>query len=126
RATSYTLAGIANARELPNELEVRVTWFLLDPRGYRLTQQELLTRGRVEDWIDGNDRLVSRIAQNHAQPLAAMINLHTRSAGAQTAQTPRSSSSTAAPPPAAVPAAPAGAAKNGGVARPAEAPSTAP
>lgn len=124
RATSYTLAGIANARELPNELEVRVTWFLLDPRGYRLAQQELLTRGRVEDWIDGNDRLVSRIAQNHAQPLAGMINLHTRSSGAQTAQAPRSSLP-AAPPPVTAPAAPAGTGKNG-AAGPTAAPAAAP
>ncbi len=125
RSTSYTLAGIANAREVPNELEVRVTWFLLDPRGYRLAQQELLTRGRVEDWIDGNDRLVSRIAQNHAQPLATMINFHTRSGAPQTAQTPPPSSTTASPPPAA-PTTPAAPAKNGPAAKTAPTPSAAP
>jgi hypothetical protein len=40
----------------------------------RLTQQDQLTRGRVEDWMEGNDRLISRIAQNHAPLVAAMIN----------------------------------------------------
>jgi len=125
RATSYTLAGIANAREVPNELEVRVTWFLLDPRGYRLAQQELLTRGRVEDWIDGNDRLVSRIAQNHAQPLATMINFHTRSGAPLTAQS-QSPSSTTVPPPPAAPATPTGPAKNDLVAKPMAAPPATP
>lgn len=89
---SYTLAGIANVRELPNELEIMISWFLLDQKGYRLTQQDQLARGRVEDWIEGNDRLISRIAQTQAQPLAAMINLHT----AGTAPPPSASASASA------------------------------
>lgn len=74
---SYTLAGIANARELPNELEIKVSWFLLDPKGMRIAQQDQITRGRVEDWIEGNDRLISRIAQTNAKPVASMVSLHT-------------------------------------------------
>ncbi|MGE0151308.1 MAG: hypothetical protein AB7R90_01730 [Reyranellaceae bacterium] len=77
---SLTLAGIANVREVPNELEVKVTWFLLDTGGRRLSQMDQITRGRVEDWIEGNDRLISRIAQNHARPVAGMINLYSASA----------------------------------------------
>jgi len=110
RSTSYTLAGIANAREVPNELEVRITWFLLDPRGYRMAQQELLTRGRIEDWIDGNDRLLSRIAQNHAPPLAALINLQTAGASQAEAPSPQTALSTSSPPPPTAPSSANGAA----------------
>ncbi len=89
RGVSYTLAAIANVRELPLELEIKVTWFLLDPKGFRLAQLEQITRGRVEDWMEGNDRLISRIAQNQAPPVAAMINLHTaRATTSQRATTP--------------------------------------
>lgn len=95
RSPGYTLAGIANVRELPHELEVRVTWYLLDARGYRLTQQDQITRGRVEDWIEGNDRLISRIAQTQAPPLAALINMHVARANPPAA-TPATA---AAPPP---------------------------
>ena len=129
RSTSYTLAGIANAREVPNELEVRVTWFLLDPRGYRMAQQELLTRGRIEDWIDGNDRLLSRIAQNHAPPRAALINLQTASATqaeAPSPQTALSGNSPPTPPPAAPPSANGAAPGRGGKTAQTAAASTAP
>jgi len=88
RGVSYTLAAIANVRELPLELEIKVTWFLLDPKGFRMAQLEQITRGRVEDWMEGNDRLISRIAQNQAQPVAAMINLHTARAAPQRTATP--------------------------------------
>lgn len=87
RGVSYTLAAIANVRELPLELEIKVTWFLLDPKGFRMAQIDQITRGRVEDWMEGNDRLISRIAQNQAPPVAAMINLHTARATAQHAST---------------------------------------
>ena len=99
RVTSYTLAGIANAREIPNELEVKVTWFLLDPRGYRLAQQEQLTRGRVEDWIDGNDRLVSRIAQTNAPVVAAMIAAHVDAGATARPAAPQPGARPAQPPP---------------------------
>ena len=89
-APSYTLAGIANVRELPLELEIKVTWFLLDPKGFRMAQLDQITRGRVEDWMEGNDRLISRIAQNQAPPVAAMINLHTAQRGATTRGNPGS------------------------------------
>lgn len=95
---SYTLAGIANVRELPNEIEVKVTWFLLDPRGYRVTQHEEATRGRVEDWIEGNDRLISRIAQNQAPPVAAIVNQQLARASTQSASAPA-----AGPPPVTLP-----------------------
>ncbi len=95
RMPGYTLAGIANVRELPHELEVRVTWYLLDARGYRLTQQDQITRGRVEDWIEGNDRLISRIAQTQAPPLAALINMHV----ARAAPPAVAPATAAAPPP---------------------------
>jgi hypothetical protein len=94
---SYTLAGIANVRELPNELEIKVSWFLLDPKGFRISQQDQIARGRVEDWMDGNDRLISRIAQTHAQPVAGMINAYVAQPGQ-----PRAAASNAAPPPASV------------------------
>ncbi|MDF3073503.1 MAG: hypothetical protein K0S54_1170 [Alphaproteobacteria bacterium] len=78
---SYTLAGIANVREVPNELEIKISWFLLDPKGLRIAQQDQITRGRVEDWIEGNDRLISRIANTNAKPVASMVGLHTGQPG---------------------------------------------
>jgi hypothetical protein len=94
---SYTLAGIANAREVPNELEIKVSWFLLDPKGMRIAQQDQITRGRVEDWIEGNDRLISRIANTNAKPVASMVSLHTGQPGARaTTSAPPSAAETPA------------------------------
>jgi hypothetical protein len=106
---SYTLAGIANVRELPNELEIKVSWFLLDPSGMRVAQQDQITRGRVEDWIEGNDRLISRIAQTNAKPVASMVSLHTGQPAQARATAPAPAAAAESPVNGARPGAPAAA-----------------
>lgn len=79
----FTLAGIADIRPFPNDIEVRITWYVLDDRGLRVGQQEQVTRGRLEDWQDGNDRLLSRIALQGAPQLARLFNTLAAGAPAQ-------------------------------------------
>lgn len=68
-----TLAGIADIKTFPNDIEVHIVWYVLDARGRRIGQQDQFVRGRFEDWQDGNDRLLSRIALLGAPELGRLI-----------------------------------------------------
>ncbi len=68
-----TLAGIADIRTFPNDIEVHIVWYVLDAKGKRIGQQDQLTRGRLEDWQAGDDRLLSRIALAGAPNLARLL-----------------------------------------------------
>lgn len=70
---SLTIAGTAETESLPNEIEVKMSWHVFDAQGKRVGQYEQRVRGRQEDWDTGNDRLVSRIAQRAAPPLAGLV-----------------------------------------------------
>lgn len=95
--TSYTLAGAATVEKRPDDVEVRITWYLQDPKGFRVANIQQIARGREEDWNAGNDRIVSRIALQGAPQLASMIN---QQIGPSTAAgRPPATPATAAPPP---------------------------
>ncbi len=100
----FTLAGIADIKPFSNDIEVRITWYVLDDKGLRVGQQEQITRGRLEDWQDGNDRLLSRIALQGAPQLARLFGSLSAGAPAQ----PQTTAPDRARP-AAAPTAPAGA-----------------
>lgn len=72
--TSYTLAGAATIDRRPDDIEVRITWYLQDPKGFRVASVQQTARGREIDWQQGNDRIISRIALQGAPLLATMIN----------------------------------------------------
>ena len=74
RPSSYTLAGAATLERRPDDVEVRITWYLQDPKGFRVASIQQVARGRGIDWQEGNDRIVSRIALQGAPLLATMIN----------------------------------------------------
>jgi hypothetical protein len=68
-----TLAGIADIKQFPDDIEVHIVWYVLDARGLRVGQQDQIARGRLEDWQAGNDRLLSRIALLGAPDLARLL-----------------------------------------------------
>jgi len=70
---ALTLAGIADVKTFPYDIEVTITWYVLDQRGRRIGQQQQSTRGRLEDWQEGNDRLLSRIALQGAPELGRLL-----------------------------------------------------
>lgn len=95
-----TLAGIAEIKTFPNDIEVHIVWSVQDDSGQSIGQQEQVVRGRLVDWQEGNDRLLSRIALQGAPLLAPLLNGLTANPAAppQPTAAPSATAATMAPP----------------------------
>ncbi len=68
-----TIEVTGKPQQVKDELRIAWTWTVRDAKGTLIGRHEQIVTARADEWLDGGDRLISRVASRGAYHIADMI-----------------------------------------------------